>query len=186
LLFIGINPRRSNTNLCLHDWLLKSPSAFEQLAKNRDQNARPYIARDGPEEHYHCHAIVVDELFPTAKSFESAAAATELFLCASYGLPVSFDDLKRKPCFCAARYLLDVINLVKPQAIVSVGSTVKQHLDRHFSSAICVSIVVMEHPKYLYGMTPIEKARRLQPTINKLRESLSGYISADGTPSNCF
>jgi hypothetical protein len=177
LLFIGINPRRSHTNRCLHDWLVNSPGAFEQLAKNRDQNAEPYIAPDGPEEHYRCHAIVVEEVFAKGSAFESSAAATELFLCASKGMPVSFDTLKRKPCVCAARYLLDVIKLVQPRVIVSVGDTVNEHLAQHFSNMISVPIVFMQHPKYLYGMSTSEKVRRLQPTINKLRERFSGLIS---------
>jgi hypothetical protein len=177
LLFIGINPRKSITNQCLHEWLMNSPGAFDQLAKNRYFDGKPYIAKDGPEPHYHCHAIVVEKVFGRGTSFESVGAVTELFMCASKSAPVPPDTLKSEKSVCAARYLLRVIELVQPDVIVSVGGTVRRHLARHFEKAIRVPVVYMEHPKYLYGTGPIEKVGRLQPTIKEVRRIRHRFVS---------
>jgi hypothetical protein len=60
LLFVGINPRRDEKNQELHDWLMSSPKAFADLAQNRDQLHRPYVAPNAKEKHYDCHMFVVE------------------------------------------------------------------------------------------------------------------------------
>lgn len=87
LLFIGINPRRSDSNLDLHNWLMESPKAFEQLANNVQKDKRFYIGGYGDEEHYHCHMIVVEGVFGSNTAFDAKAAVTELLLCASLKVP---------------------------------------------------------------------------------------------------
>src|SRR5688572_8326199 len=51
--------------------------------QNRTRGGRPYIAPDAEQEHYHCHMIVIAGVCGAGTSFESVAAVTELFLCAS-------------------------------------------------------------------------------------------------------
>ena len=184
LLFIGINPRRTDTNRDLHEWLAGSPDNFERLAaKNRDEKDEAYIARAGPEPHYHCHAIVVEEVFGHGTLFESKAAVTELFLCASKSAPVTYDRLKSERSPCADRYLSEVMELVQPEVIVSVGSTVKGHLSRYFTKMINVPVVYMKHPAGLNRMSHSEKVLELQPTINAIKEvckSSSGAVTRRG------
>src|SRR5437879_4130633 len=69
LLFIGINPRRSGTNLELHHWLTESADNFASLACNRRAKGEAYIEADGKEEHYQCHMIVIEGLFGAGTKF---------------------------------------------------------------------------------------------------------------------
>ncbi len=167
VLFIGINPRRSNTNLKLHEWLMESSDHFDQLAKNHYFDGRAYIASNGPEPHYHSHMIVIEGVFEKGRLFESVAAVTELFLCASEKAPPTFN---KSPC--ADRYLSRVIERVQPKVIIAVGSTVKKHLGQHFQMLTGVPIEQMAHPRNLWGLSYQEKVCRLQPTINKVRKIL--------------
>jgi uracil-DNA glycosylase len=171
LLFIGINPRRTDTNRDLHEWLMRSSENFERLAaKNRDEKDETYIAPAGPEPHYHCHAIVVEGVFGNGTLFESKAAVTELFLCASKSAPMTYDRLKSEKSPCADRYLSKVMELVQPEVIISVGGTVKGHLSQFFTKPINVPVVFMKHPAGLYRMSQSEKVLELQPTINAIKE----------------
>ena len=166
LLFVGINPRRSDTNRELHNWLMQSPDAFAQLAENRQQDGRPYVAHDGDEEHYRCHAVVVEGVFVGhERRFESKAAVTELYFCASES-GSELLELGRSPC--AERYLSRVIDIVKPSIVIAVGWKAHNHLGQHFSDIIRCRSVRMEHPRYLRGLSNAEKQARLRPTIEEV------------------
>lgn len=163
LLFVGINPRRSRTNLEIHDWLMRQPKSFSRLAGNRQDDGRDYIAIDGEEEHYRCHATIVNSVFGAQARFESKAAVTELYLCASESGSELLDAGKS---LCAARYLARVLGIVKPSIVIAVGWKSHKHLEDHFSDIIDCESVQMEHPRYLRGLNDSERKRRLQPTIN--------------------
>jgi uracil-DNA glycosylase len=149
LLFVGINPRISDSNHELHEWLMGTPGAFRLFASNLDHRGRPYIAVDGPEPHYHPHAEITARLFPN-RPFEDVAAATELFLCATgsaKGLPLADSP-------CADRYLMQTISLIRPVVIFAVGQMVFDALARRFRAnrealtypfKVGVSIVVPMH-----------------------------------------
>ena len=127
LLFIGINPRVSESNHALHQSIVTDHSAFVQLSKNRVGGQR-YIGKFGLEKHYRLHAEVADALFPGAQ-FEDVAAVTELHFCASEtsaGLP---SDSSR----CARRYLREVLQQVSPTVVFAVGKHVKCTLRTFFA-----------------------------------------------------
>lgn len=150
ILFVGLNPRRSSTNLHLHDRLMMDPAAFEELAANR-VDGRPYVAVDGAERHYRLHARMVAALFP-GRPFEEVAAVTELFLCATEGS----EEVRRGERRCAERYLRRVVQLVQPSVIVAVGRDVEQHLRPRFGprtgpfravpGGVRVFVVPVRHP----------------------------------------
>ena len=173
LLFIGINPRRSGSNQDLHEWLMRSLANFEQLSRNRDLDGNPYITPFAREGHCHCHATVVEEVFGRGTKFESKAAVTELFLCASETMPPSLTYAKSG---CAQRFLSQVIAITKPKVIIAVGEMVKRHLHQHFDKTTGVPIIPMVHPRNLKrqrfqpDLRYQEMAERLQPTIEAIRE----------------
>lgn len=169
LLFIGINPRRSKSNLRLHDWILESPEAFTTLANNRLSAGDPYIAIRGEEEHYHCHMIVIEGVFGAGTPFDERAAVTELMYCASTNEPTV---LSRVESPCAKLYLSRVMEIVKPKVVIAVGSGVRRHLQQHFTVAIRVPIVRMEHPRQLKGKSLDAKVTKLQETIDEVRRLL--------------
>lgn len=169
LLFIGINPRRSPSNFELHDWVMKSRVTFAEIAQNTQKDGSPYIRADSDEEHYQCHVIVVESLFGVNTAFETKAAVTELMYCASRNEPLLLSRLKSP---CAALYLQRVLQIVKPQVVIAVGSGVWRHLEKHFKQEIAIPVVRMEHPGPLYGMSRAVKARRMQPTIDDVRKVL--------------
>ena len=170
LLFIGINPRRTKSNFELHDWLMSSPENFSKLSRNQQADGCSYISPGAKEEHYHCHAIVVKELFGSTTAFESKAAVTELLLCASES---GAGLLHLEKSRCAEKFLPRVIKIVQPRVVVAVGSTVRKHLERHFNNIIKIKIIEMDHPSYLHGLNDDEKRQRLEPTINELRRALN-------------
>jgi hypothetical protein len=53
ILFIGINPRISNTNQELHGGLIKSEESFRRLARNKLDDGTSYISLNAKEKHYH-------------------------------------------------------------------------------------------------------------------------------------
>ena len=122
LLFVGINPRISQSNRSLHESLMRDYSAFRELAGNRKNTNQPYIAPGG-EVHYSRHLRIANELFPNLP-FEAVAVATELFFCASSsasGLPIS-----KSPC--AERYLDRVLAWVRPTVVFAVGRQVQRYI----------------------------------------------------------
>ena len=169
LLFIGINPRRSKSNLRLHDWLVESPWAFATLANNRLSKGDPYIAISGEEEHYHCHMIVVEGVFGMGTLFETKAAATELMFCASTNEPALLSHMKSP---CAGLYLSRVMKVAKPKVVIAVGSGVRRHLQQHFQDVVPVPVVRMEHPRQLKGKSLQEKTTVLRATIDEVHLKL--------------
>ena len=169
ILFIGINPRRSKTNLPLHNWLMESLGHFAKLAANRLGDGKPYIAADGEEEHYHCHMIVLEGVYSPGIRFEEKAAVTEMYHCVNGRGAELLNDGKSP---CAERYLARVIQIVKPKVVIAIGAGVRKHLEQHFPQEIGVPIVAMEHPSGLFGKSPDEKRCRMQSTIDGVRRVL--------------
>ncbi len=122
ILFVGINPRRSSSNRGLHERLMTSKRAFLDLASNRAFGA-PYIDEFCEERHYHDHLQIIRDLYGEASSFESRAAVTELFLCASS----TSSSLPCPESPCAERFLPKVLTIVQPKVIVAVGSRVMDY-----------------------------------------------------------
>ena len=122
LLFVGINPRRSYSNRKLHDTLMTSEQSFIDLAANR-RNGSHYIDKSSPEPHYHDHLAIIHGVFGHQHTFETCAAVTELFHCAT-------KDAKELPnpgSPCADKYLPSVLGIVQPKAIIAVGSRVMNY-----------------------------------------------------------
>lgn len=127
LLFVGINPRVSETNREFHNALMRDCSAFVELASNRFQG-RHYIGPRGLERHYSAHVRIARQIYPD-QAFEAVAAVTELFFCASLssrGLP-----LERSPC--ADRYFERVLGVVQPRVVFALGRAEK-YLARRFGT----------------------------------------------------
>ncbi len=126
VLFVGINPRVSPSNLPLHTALMRDISAFQELAAN-SYRERDYIGPQGQESHYSLHLWIASQLFP-GRRFASVAAVTELFFCASESsarLPV-----EQSPC--ADKYLGRVLASTRPKLVVAVGSRVANYLAGRF------------------------------------------------------
>jgi uracil-DNA glycosylase len=167
ILFVGINPRVSNTNRKLHDRLIESEESFSKLAQNRLDDGTPYISLNAEEEHYHSHMLIVEGVFGSQCEFEKEAAVTELYLCASESAPRKTLEVKS---VCAEQHLKTSLNIINPKVIIAVGTTVRNHLRQHFNELIkSVPVVKMVHPRFLFGLSLAEKKRRLQPTINTAR-----------------
>jgi hypothetical protein len=127
LLFVGINPRVSDTNRDLHDNIVQNHTRFDELRKNR-VGIREYIGQNGLERHYALHVGIAHALFP-GKPFDLVASVTELHLCASsssVGLPYSSSE-------CANRYLTAVLEIVRPFVIFAVG----RHVERTLRACFC-------------------------------------------------
>lgn len=149
LLFVGINPRVSDSNQVLHDDIIENFDSFAALAKNRVLG-HAYIARNGLEDHYRIHIRVAESLFP-AMPFESVAAVTELHFCASE----SSTGFPRDTSRCADKFLGSVLRLVAPKIIFAVGNPVERTLSRKFRNTL------RGHPlaEWVAGQAPIISLR---------------------------
>src|ERR1700694_5388211 len=74
ILFVGINPRRSSTNLVLHDALMSDVKAFHNLAENRYRGGRYIAFPGGQEPHYNNHAKIIRTIFQDNDFADLAAA----------------------------------------------------------------------------------------------------------------
>ncbi len=122
LLFVGINPRASGSNVSLHESIVENRKAFKELSANR-VGKHPYIGKMGLEPHYNLHVSVTEALFPGV-SFETVAAVTELHFCASAdssGLPAESSK-------CADRFLSQVLEVVSPSVVFAIGRHVERVL----------------------------------------------------------
>ncbi len=178
ILFVGINPRRSSSNHCLHDALMTSKEAYKNLALNRI-NDSPYIHPSSNEPHYQHHLEIIRRVYRDARSFESCAAVTELFLCAT----AKSEKLPYPDSQCADHFLPQVLNIVQPKAIVAVGSRVMSYFKTK-PAKVCASdeiviilagheftVMKMPHP----GNTKISESRRnseISICVRKLRKIL--------------
>lgn len=180
ILFVGINPRYSSSNHNLHDTLMTSKQAFKDLASNRINDA-PYIHPFSDEPHYHDHLEIIRRVYDDARAFESCAAVTELFLCATE----TSGELPFPENPCAELFLPKVLNIIQPKVIVAVGSRVLNYFKtkpiKHRSSdEIVVSladhdfpVVKMPHPGYT-ELSESQKRSEINACVLKLRERL-GY-----------
>ena len=175
ILFIGINPRRSDTNLRLHDHLMTSRQAFDDLSANRVKG-EAYITQSGDESHYRDHLEIIRLVYGNLRPFESCAAATELFHCAS-------ERSNLLPCRespCAAYFLPKVLSVIQPKTIVAVGSQVFSYFKAHVnSSRICneifvrscnrnIPVIKMPHPGNP-NLSATERFAEIAACVNKLR-----------------
>lgn len=139
LLFVGVNPRRSSTNLDLANAAMTSGEAFRVLSGNREPDARGrggarYLRRRGSERspyrwegHYAVHVEIVEAVWGRRAHFDDHAAVTELYLCstlntASGERPLHWDSP------CARRYFGRIIADVRPRVIVAVGAPPRDYL----------------------------------------------------------
>jgi len=144
LLFIGINPRRSETNQCLCDEVMLSAGSFEALARNHEPSQggtdgaryiRRYepreVPRYGREPHYRQHLAIVEGVWGEAASFEDYAAATELYFCSTKD---TTDGSLTAASPCADRFFERVIRQVRPAVIVTFGKAPREYLRRNGSA----------------------------------------------------
>ena len=120
LLFVGLNPRRSGTNLDLHDRVMRDLSAFDGLAGDRD-SGQPYLES---ESYYDDILGIAAAVFPD-REFSEIAVVSEFYLCAT---PNTTHLKKTSPC--APKFLHRVITLVSPEIIVPIGKVVADHFRR--------------------------------------------------------
>jgi uracil-DNA glycosylase len=172
LLFVGMNPRISQSNLDLYGTIMRDADAFGALAFDR-WKGMPYLRS---ERHYKLHLEVARRLFPDS-GFSSVAAVTELFFCAT-------ENSKRLPLTgsseCADRFLDRVARQVQPKVVVAIGSPVRRYFERRRVSgtAVCfqarlgdkmVSVVQVPHPA---GFGP--KTEYLDRAVEAARSVLAG------------
>ena len=168
ILFVGINPRISETNRWLHERLINSEESFRNLAGNRLDDGSPYISLNAVERHYHSHMLVVHGVFGSECAFETVAAVTELSLCASTDAPSAL----QAKSVCAQKHLETSMNIIKPQVVVAVGATVKKHVTGNFGNLLAMPPVEMEHPRFHFNLSLAEKRRRLQPVVDAIKTFL--------------
>jgi uracil-DNA glycosylase len=123
LLFVGLNPRRSggrNSNLDLHDRVMRDMAAFDDLARDRDRG-RPYLE----SEYYYDDLLDVAAAAFPRRPFLEVAAVSEYYLCASVNT-----TYLSKSSPCAPKFLHRVIGFVEPAIIVPVGKVVADHFRR--------------------------------------------------------
>jgi uracil-DNA glycosylase len=119
LLFVGINPRISESNRDLHEYLVHNPDAFRDLSVNRIKDV-PYIPN--LEGHYRVHAQVAATLFPGTR-FEEIAAVTELHFCTSAATKGLLESRR-----CTDRYFARVLQLITPTVVFAIGKHVADRL----------------------------------------------------------
>ena len=119
LLFVGLNPRASETNVQLHEAVSGSYQAFRDLSNNRTPEGDRYIAPAGRERHYRLHTRIARDVFPGQK-FEEVAAVSELHLCAS-------ESASRLPTDgpCNTVFLPRVLQSCSPEIVVALGARVR-------------------------------------------------------------
>jgi len=123
LLFVGLNPRRSggrNSNLALHDRVMRDVAAFDGLARDRDRG-QPYLE----SESYYDDILGVAAAAFRGRPFSDVAAVSEFYLCAS----VNTTNLS-KSSPCAPKFLHAVIPIVAPAIIIPVGKVVADYFHR--------------------------------------------------------
>jgi uracil-DNA glycosylase len=151
---------------------MSSKKAFAELAANR-WNGKPYIHAKG-EPHYRFHLRVVEGVYDTDLPFETFAAATELFFCAS----TKSNQLPYPGSACADQFLPITLNLIQPKVILAVGSRVLRFFNGK-KDAITLSqlsgreypIVWMPHPADP-ELSETVKEILLQKTILTVRKHL--------------
>ncbi len=171
ILFVAINPRRSGTNLDLHNGLVTSKQNFFDLAHNRT-NGVPYIHRQAVENFYHPYLDLLQQVYGVYRSFESCAAATELFLCASKDSA----KLPKQGSRCADKFLPRVIAIVQPKVIVTVGQRVHNYFKGLPEASLlrgkyAVS-VAMPHPRQLATLDAVQKMKRIDSCAQEIRRCL--------------
>ena len=130
ILFVGLKPRRSDSNLVLHESIMGDFGKFADLAKNR-VNGKPYIGEPRQEEHYRFHYEVTEAIYGHRVPFENYAAVTELWLCAAldkHGLPKNTDGSIRRNRECRENFLLGTVERIKPVVIIALGRFVVENL----------------------------------------------------------
>lgn len=135
LLFVGINPRRSESNAELHERVASDLKAFDELSRNRVFGG-PYIATNGKERHYRTHARIAETAMNGSGldrvPFERVAACTEVFLCATEdATPGIAASLRTGESPCADKHFWNTLNRVQPHVVIAVGTLVCDFLSRY-------------------------------------------------------
>lgn len=194
VLFIGINPRRSASNVRLHRDVMASERAFRLFAANRvpdseGRDAGPYIRSRGPERHYDLHLAILERAFgPGPIRFEEHAAVTELLLCATESAPAV--DLGASPC--AERFLARTVAQVRPEVIVAVGAAVDGYLRRRtphapglafYTRAVGVGswVIPVPHPS-AHGVTGATRTTATEATGRWIRDILDVGAPSERPP----
>lgn len=139
LLFVGINPRRSASNAKLHELVASDLNAFDELARNR-ACGEAYISTNGREKHYRTHARIAKAAFAGTQMegtlFESVAACTDAFLCATEdATPEIAEALRNGGGPCVDRHFWKTLNQVQPRVVIAVGKLVFDFLSRYCNGA---------------------------------------------------
>ncbi len=197
ILFVGINPRRSQSNAQLHREAMANLHSFEMLAANkRPYHGRPsgkYIRSSGVERHYGLHVKLVEAVFGSGARFEDYAAVTELFLCASEDSTGVQRAVAQNLFPCADRYFAQVLAQAKPLVVVAVGAPPARYLRRqqisHGPDSYCIrlggheaAVVELPHPNARVSTPEREAAfHRATQEIRRLRsESSPRHSGAKG------
>jgi uracil-DNA glycosylase len=122
LLFVGINPRISDSNRWLHEHLMRTKANFLSLSANIVRS-RSYIGFKGQESHYRFHVQFVNEAVGGDLPFEQVAAVTEIFFCATR----DSRNLPNPGSPCADLYFGEIVRQTNPVVIVSVGARVMSY-----------------------------------------------------------
>jgi hypothetical protein len=139
LFFVGIDPRRSASNAALHELVTSDLNAFDELSRNR-AFGDAYIATNGGEKHYRTHARIAKAALAGTQAdgapFESVAACTEAFLCATEdATPEIAEALRNGGGPCVDRHFWKTLNQVQPKVVIAVGTLVCDFLSRYCSGA---------------------------------------------------
>lgn len=122
LLFIGTNPRISNTNIDLYAEIMQNPDSFHLLGQDI-RHGQSYLRHGEPGRHYDLHLAITEKAFPS-RPFSAVAAVTELFLCAT----TDEQALPKTGSVCSDLYLDRVARQVLPRVIVTVGAKARNYI----------------------------------------------------------
>lgn len=180
ILFIGTNPRISDSNETLHQIVSGHFGAFADLSNNLYQG-QSYIGLYGNERHYKWHAKMVNKLFPERK-FEDVAATTEIFFCASN----SANGLSSESP-CANKFMARVFSLTRPRLTIAVGKVAESYLHKfRIVKGPILSIRIGNHESYMLSVPHPnfhgERITRWRVATTKAKELL-GEIQASHRPS---
>jgi hypothetical protein len=155
LLFVGYNPRRTTTNLAIHDFAMGSFKHFCVLSDNINHIGHRYIGSPltapDHEAHYDLHNNIVQRVF--AKPFEDVAAVTEMYLCASK----NGQQLPTWKSPCAKRHLMRTFKTADPDYMVTFGVGVPRFFKR-FARGVRADVLHLPFPSTRNTLEPTMSA----------------------------
>ena len=163
LLFVGTNPRISNTNRDLYAEIMRNRDSFCLLAQDV-WHARSYLRFGEPGRHYDLHIAIAEQAFPH-RPFSAVAAVTELFLCATKDEEL----LPRTGSVCADLYLDQVARQVCPEVVVTIGAKARSYFD---GRRVCAGMPF----KARLGDGTVVVAAVPHPAARGVKGSINAYI----------